>query len=255
MQTLNCDIVNWQGSIGLTGWKATEIQWANLINQNVTLTDFGGLKIDTTGNDSYNTAEKNPFNGTGKSRLTFCKDARSDYAWNNFTEVSEGAKLSVPVVAGDTVTVVCYGSSRNWGGFEKSALAAWLNGAFLTQLPIGLLNTIVPAYKKTAMGNRSYAVTGALYKVWLYSNTEVGGYTSNHPYMDEGSRYPIYTNDQSRIKKLADGTGAVCWLWERSPFIFHSSNYCSVITSGSPNSGGSASSSGGVSGGFSSGER
>lgn len=254
LQSLNCDIVNWQGSIGLNGWHDTDYQWANLINQNVTLTDFGGLKINATGNDTLNTSANNPFNGTGKARVTFCKCGANDYAYNNFTEVSEGTVISVPVVDGDTVTVVAYGQSRNWGGFANSALAAWMNGDFLKQLPFGLRNTIVDAYKKCNVGNRSYAVTGSKYTLWCLSNAEVGGYTSNHPYMDAGSKYPIFTNDASRIKRREDGAGAVYSWWERDPFVHYSSYFYFVYASGTPYSSSTAGNSYGVCAGFTSGE-
>ena len=251
LQSLGCDIVNWQGSVGLYGWATTAQQWANLINQNVTLTNFGGLKINTTGTDTLNTSTKNPFNGTGKSRVTFCKDWGND--WNNFTEVSEGTVISVPVVSGDVVTVVCYGLSRNWGGWGNSALQKWANGDFLAQLPLGLRSTIVAAYKKSNVGNRSYAVTGDTYLMWCLSNAEVGGYVNNHPYMDEGSKYPVFTNDNSRKKYLADGAGAVYGWWERDPYVYYSYYFYIVYTSGGPNHNSSAGSRYGVSLGFCSG--
>ena len=252
LQSLSCDIVNWQGSIGLYGWATEERQWANLINQSVTLTNFGGLKIDTTGTDSLNTSTNNPFNGTGKSRVTFCKDWTND--WNNFTEISEGTVISVPVVSGDVVTVVAYGTSRNWGGWDNSAMQKWANGDFLLQLPLGLRSTIVPAYKKSNVGNRSYAVTGGTYMMWCLSNAEVGGYVSNHPYMDEGSKYPVFTNDNSRKKYLTDGAGAVYGWWERDPIVTNSNNFYIVGTSGNPNNNYYAYNRIGVSLGFCSGE-
>lgn len=252
LQSLGCDIVNWQGSIGLYGWATTQTQWANLINQSVTLTNFGGLKIDTTGTDTLNTATNNPFNGTGKSRLTFCKDWTND--WNNFTEMSEGAVIRVPVISGDKVTVVCYGLSRNWGGWDNSAMCSWANGEFLDQLPFGLRSTIVAACKKSSIGNRSYVIQKGQYKMWCLSNAELGGYVSNHPYMDEGSKYPIFTNDASRIKYRQDGDGAVTYWWERSPYIYYSNTFSNCYTSGSPSSGNSAYSAFGVCLGFCSGE-
>ena len=232
MQSLGCDIVNWQGSVGLYGWATTQQQWANLINQSVTLTNFGGLKINATGTDTLNTATNNPFNGTGKSRLTFCKDWGND--WNNFTEVSEGTVISVPVVAGDVVTVVAHGSSRNWGGWDNSAMKKWANGDFLDQLPLGLRCSIVPTMKKSSVGNRSYAMQTGLYTMWLFSNAEIGGYTTNSPYKDEGSKYPVFTDNNSRIKKLADGAGAATSWWERSPSIIGASSFMYCLSSGYP---------------------
>ena len=233
LQDAGCDIVNWQGSVGLYGWATTAQQWATLTNQNVTFTNFGGIKINTTGNDSLNTAAKNPYNGNGKSRITFCKDWGND--WNNFTEMSEGTIISVPVVAGDVVTVVCYGQSRNWGGWDASEMKRWVNGDFLLQLPLGLRCTIVPACKKSSVGNRSYAIQKGLYTMWLFSNAELGGYTTSSPYKDEGTKYPLFTNDNSRKKYLADGAGASTYWWERDPHVGISSSFVFCHTSGYPN--------------------
>ncbi len=158
--------------------------------------------------------------------------------WNNFTELSEGAVISVPVVAGDTVTVVCYGYSRNWGGWENTAMKTWANseegGGFIEQLPSGTFNTIIPAWKKSSWGNRGYAIRRGQYMMWLLSNSELNGYTKYSPYQDEGTQYPIFTDNASRIKYLADGAGAVALWWERSPIIDHSNHFYYVNTGGNP---------------------
>ena len=252
LSSLNCDIVNWQGSIGLMGWATTQIQWATRSNHVDVLSDFGGLKIDTTGTDTLNTSVKNPFNGTGKSRVTYMKDWTN--SWNNFTEVSEGCVISVPVAAGDVVIVNCYGLSRNWGGWDKSALCAWANGDFLDLLPLGLRSTIVAACKKSSVGNRSYAIQKGLYKTWCLSNAEVGGYTANSPFKDEGTQYPPFVSNASRIKYLEDGAGDVYYWWERSPNINNSYYFYHVSTSGYPYNGSNAYNADGVCLGFCSGE-
>ncbi|MBR3740893.1 MAG: hypothetical protein IKN04_10640, partial [Clostridia bacterium] len=252
LQSLNLDVVNWQGSVGLNGWGTVEQEWCYYINKNETFSTFGGLKINATGTDTLNTAAKNPVNGTGKSRLTFCKDKAND--WNNFTEISEGTVISVPVVTGDVVTVVAYGVSRNWGGWDNSAMKKWANGDFLAQLPLGLRSTIVAAYKKSSVGNRSYAIQGGTYLMWCLSNSEIGGYVSNHPYMDEGSKYPIFTDNNSRIKKLADGAGAATTWWERSPIIHFANYFMYCISSGGPYGSSGANNAYGVCLGFCSGE-
>ena len=252
LQSLNLDVVNWQGSVGLNGWGTVEQEWCYYINKNETFSTFGGLKINATGTDTLNTAAKNPFNGTGKSRLTFCKDKAND--WNNFTEISEGTVISVPVVTGDVVTVVAYGLSRNWGGWDNCAMKKWANGDFLAQLPLGLRSTIVAAYKKSSVGNRSYAIQGGTYLMWCLSNSEIGGYVSNHPYMDEGSKYPIFTENNSRIKKLADGAGAATGWWERDPSVSNAYGFMLCNSSGYPGSNGNAYNAYGVCLGFCSGE-
>ena len=251
LSSLSCPIKNWQGTVQ-AGWSTAQLQFATLTGQSVTLSDFGGIKINTTGTDSWNTAEKNLFDGTGISRLTYYKDWAND--WNNFSEMSMGTVISIPVIQGDVVTVAAYGQSRNWGGWDRSALCTWANGDFAAMLPIGLYNTIVAAYKKSTVGNRSCVIQGGLYRCWCLSNAEVGGYTTSHPYMDEGRKYPIFTNDASRVKYRADGTGAVSGWWERSPIVANSSYFGYVYTSGYPHYNNYAHYSHGVCLGFCSGE-
>ena len=223
LQSLSCDIVDYRGQIGLYGWATTAQQWSYLINQNVTLTNFGGLKIDTTGTDTMNTATGNPYNGTGKSRIAFMSDWGNQY--NNLTEMSEGTVISVPVVSGDVVTVVCHGEGRNWGGWDKSDLKAWANGELLTNLmPAGLAGTITPACKRSNVGMRSYAITKGLSSLWCFSRIEMGNDTTVAPYKDEGSPYPMFTTAADRIRYLADGSGAATSWWGRGPYgssVYH----------------------------------
>ena len=233
LQNAGVNIVNADGAVQ-TGWSATQYTWAFLINQSKTFSDFGGIKFDATGTDNLNVAANNGYNGNGKSRIVYCSD--HTYDWNNFLEVSQGAVISVPVVEGDSVTVKAYGKSRNAGGYERTRMAKWANGEFLEQLPIGLLNTIIPVYKTTSIGNRSFTVSGKQYKMWQASYIEMGSNVTTYPFVQEGTRYPIFTNDASRIKYLADGTGAVCYWWERSPYRYYSINFYNVNTSGFPGS-------------------
>ena len=233
------------------GWGSSARQQARLQNASYTFEDFGGIVFDATGTDTLNTAAINPVNGTGKARIAYHSDYEN--SWNCFTEVSEGAVISVPVVEGDVVRVAAFGQSRNAGGWDESRMCNWANNTFPAQLPIGLFNTIAPACKKSSIGNRSYAIRKGLYKLWCLSNSEVNGQTGTHPYSDEGTRYPIFSNDASRIKYRADGTGAVNYWWERSPYVTYSGYFCLVYASGGPNGGNNASSSNGVCLGFASG--
>lgn len=230
LQTAGIEIVNADGKVQ-TGWNATQLTWAYFINQEHTFTDFGGIKFKATGEDRLNTAENNGFNGSGVSRIVFMADFT--YGWNNFVEMSENAVISVPVTAGDTITVKAYSLSRNYGAFDGSQLGAWAESTFLDLLPIGVLNTIIPVFKKSSIGNRSYTVQGSKRKAWTVSYTELCGSTA-YPYVQEGKRYPIFTNDPSRVKYLADGTGAVCYWWERSPNRGFSYYFYYVHTSGYP---------------------
>lgn len=229
LQSAGVDVLNDTG-VKQDDWSKTQITWSYFIGQSKTFSDFGGIKFDTTGTDDLNTAERNALNGDGKSRITFCADYSND--WNNFTEMSQNAVISVPVKAGDTVTVKAYGLSRNAGGYERTRMAKWANSTeFTDQLPVGLLNTLLPVFKESSIGNRSYTVTGKQYTFWQASLTELDG-TSSNPYSREGTRYPLFTDNASRVKYLADGTGAVCRWWERSPHRSYSGGFYGVGTNG-----------------------
>lgn len=214
------------------GYQSTTQLWVNLTGRQCVLAEFGGIKLDATGVDTLNTAQNNQFNGNGVSRIVFMADWL--YDWNNFTEVSEGAIISVPVVEGDVVTVKAYGLSRNWGGWDNSALKKWANSEFLDLLPLSVRNTIIPVSKTCNLGNRSYTVKKGLSAVWTASNIEIGSNTGAYPNAQEGKKYPIFTNDASRIKSLADGAGDVCHWWERSPHRSYSSYFYGVGLAGGP---------------------
>jgi len=235
------------------GFSYDQLTWAYFINQSYTFENFGGIKFDATGVDNQITAENNSFNGSGISRIVLLADYAND--WNNFLEMSENAVISVPVVTGDVVTVKAYGYSRNWGGWDNSALCKWANADFLKLLPIAMRNTIVPVCKKFNIGNRNYTIRKGIYTAWLLSNAELKGWTTTPPYRDEGKPYPIFTNDASRIKYLANGAGAAYGWWERSPGRGSSGGFVNGNTSGSPNDSNWANNRNGVALGFCSGRR
>ena len=86
-------------------------------------------------------------------------------------------------------------------------------------------------------------------KLFLFSPVENGLRTETDVYKDEGETYPIFTDNASRIKKLANGAGSARWWWERSPIVTYSGSFCVVNSSGYANYT-NASASGGVCFGF-----
>ena len=215
-------------------WLSSQLLQGDITGEKVTFSDFGGLVIDATGEDTYNTASV-ASDGTGIARVRFYSDYSND--WNNFTEVTMGVAISVPVVVGDTVIVNAYGYSRNALGWDNSAMQKWANADFLRLMPIAVRNTLVPVCKKSSVGNRSMTIQKGMYTAWLLSNAELRGWTTTHPYMDEGTPYPIFTNDASRVKHLANGEGAAYTWWERSPGRGYSCCFMCVNTGGYPYNG------------------
>lgn len=139
-------------------------------------------------------------------------------------------------------------SDTNRGGFTGSAMYSWLNGAFYNGLPADLKAVIKSVNKKTSAGNASSTINTNAMKVFLFSNVEVFGTTDNSV-ICEGVKYPIFTNNASRIKKLSNGSGSAYYWWLRSPYASNTSGFCSVYSDGTSNWY-DASNSGGVCAGF-----
>lgn len=139
-------------------------------------------------------------------------------------------------------------SDTNRGGFTGSAMYSWLNGAFYNGLPDDLKAVIKSVNKKTSAGNASSTINTNAMKVFLFSEVEVFGST-NYSAAGEGSKYPIFTNNASRIKKLSNGSGSADWWWLRSPSAGNTNYFCRVSSDGSY-SNYSASGTGGVCAGF-----
>ena len=231
---------------------ATEINtFGTLSGSENILNDFGGIVLRTVGVDTINTAE-NSMDGNGVSRIRFYS-ARTA-ADNNFTEVTMGSVISIPVVAGDVITVNCYGSGRNYGGWPVTDLKRWMHEDMIKTLPISLVGLIIPVYKKSLMGNRSKTTVKSAEMFFPFSNSELGGSTER-PLIDEGDPYPIFTDNMSRIRKLDNGLGAADWYWERTPTPDYVYLFYGTYSNGFPSNLGYASNSLGITYGFCSGKK
>lgn len=201
-----------------------------LSGKDVTPANFGGMELDTT-------------NGA----IKYWIDTSS---WNSFavySEITGTVCIKIPVSSGDTVQINHWTFSRNMGGYERTRMREWVTGTFWDLLPMGWQNIITPAAKKTSVGNRSSDIVTTVDSVWLFSGVEVGTVTSGDIYLSEGTKYPIFPNDTSRIKKFKQGTGKAYYWWLRSPFVSISSgsnHFLLVKTYGGFSTGNAYSSSG-----------
>lgn len=140
-------------------------------------------------------------------------------------------------------------TNTNAGSFTGSAMYDWLTNTLFPALPEDLKGVIKAVDKKTSAGQTSTTILTESMKVFLFSPVETGLRTTTDVYKDEGETYPIFTDNASRIKYLANGTGSANYWWERSPHATYSTSFCSVNSGGSAN-GNSASNSYGVCFGF-----
>lgn len=139
-------------------------------------------------------------------------------------------------------------TNTNAGSFTGSAMYDWLQNTLYPALPEDLRGLIKAVDKKTSAGQQSTTIKTESMKLFLFSPIENGLRTTTAVYQDEGETYPIFTDNASRIKYLANGAGSANTWWERSPGAASSTYFCSVNSGGGAV--GSASSSYGVCFGF-----
>lgn len=126
-------------------------------------------------------------------------------------------------------------TNTNAGSFTGSALYSWLENTIFPALPEDLRSLIKPVDKKTSAGQQSTTIKTESMKLFLLSPIENGLRTTTDVYKDEGETYPIFTDNASRIKNLANGAGSAYWWWERSPAVTHSGHFCHVNSGGFAN--------------------
>lgn len=102
------------------------------------------------------------------------------------------------------------GSDTNSGGWQNSAMRSYCNGELLSLFPTELKNLIKQVNKKGYNGNTTTLQTTADY-LWLLADSETF-VTPNRP--DEGNLYPIFSDDNTRIKHVKNE--ADDW-WLRTP--------------------------------------
>ena len=127
----------------------------------------------------------------------------------------------------DLISVDCFhytsysDVSQDW---RSSTVRTWLNNTFYP----GFSNDI-----KSHITNIKYNSKSSWYtddKIILLSYNEINGATSSYYPDNEGVAYPIFTDNNSRIK-YQSGT-AYNW-WTRSRHTYRDTNVWNVITSGS----------------------
>lgn len=122
-------------------------------------------------------------------------------------------------------------SSTNVGGWESSLMRTSTIPTLYGKLPGDLQAVITDVYKYTSAGNKSTDITTTVDNLFLFSEVEVDG-TTTAVYADEGSIYPIFSNQSSRVKYLSNGTGSSNVWWLRSPYAGSAYSFRCVYNSG-----------------------
>ena len=135
-------------------------------------------------------------------------------------------------------------SDTNVGGFPASALYDYLNGTILNGLPSDLRSALKTTYKWYGTGNNTTNGQWHGCKVWIPLEYEMFGTTTYSPATEHSTgnarKYPIFTDNTSRVKKLNNGSGQANWYWEASPNASHAAGFCLVGSNGGANLGGAS---------------
>jgi hypothetical protein len=126
-------------------------------------------------------------------------------------------------------------ADTNANSFAGSELCGWLNLYVFDALPAGLRAVIKQTNKRTSVGEASSTIRTDLMSLFLFSEAECSFFTV-YSYPGEGSRYPIFTDNASRVKRTQSGSSGVNW-WFRSPAAFvvppsNLHNFCRVTNDG-----------------------
>ena len=128
-------------------------------------------------------------------------------------------------------------SNTNVGGFPASALYDYLNGTILNGLPSDLRSALKTTYKWYGTGNNTTNGQWHGCKVWIPLEYEMFGTTTYSPATEHDTgnarKYPIFTDNTSRVKKLNNGSDSAKWYWEASPYASDTAYVCIVSSNGS----------------------
>lgn len=112
-------------------------------------------------------------------------------------------------------------ANRNGGGFPSMPLRTTLNVTIFYALPSELKAVIQTAYKAYGKGNSSNDAAWAGMNLWVPLAWELFDDPSYAPTgeRDTGNarKYPIFTDDASRVKKMSNGTGDAYMYYTATP--------------------------------------
>lgn len=131
-----------------------------------------------------------------------------------------------------TNTYTMNGTDINTGGWWSSIMRTSTIQTLLSQLPSDLQAVIKPVAKRGTAGDGSTTIQTTIDKLWLFSCKELGLETTTAGYVNEGDTYPLYDDNDSRIKYLSNGSGVANAYWTRSPVTGNSTTFRVVSVTG-----------------------
>lgn len=119
-------------------------------------------------------------------------------------------------------------SGTTVGGWTNSNFRTSTLPSILSNFPDEWQNIMTTAQKKTAQDSTSATIVASDDKAWLLSQIELTG-ANSQSYAGEGTLYPIFTDNASRIKRVNNVANNY---WTRSPASGYNSDFCYVASDG-----------------------
>lgn len=187
----------------------------------------------------YEVGETKDITLTGIGTMTLqIADFDHDYLSGN----TSANKAAITLITKDLLpdTKKMNATNTNVGGFPASALYDYLNDTIYAALPEDLKSLVVPIYKWYGTGNNTTKGQWHGCKVWVPLEYELFGDETYAPTTEHTTgnarKYPIFTDNASRIKRMNNGSGDAQWYWTASPYAITATAFCIVHNSGSANS-------------------
>lgn len=150
----------------------------------------------------------------------------------NHDTYSDGVTAPVTLVMKNCLnaTAKMNNSDTNSGGYPASAMKTYVETNIYNKLPSDLKAIVAPVKKKCyTTYNSASSLSEANYNVWLLAEAEVFDSVSYTIGNGEGTKYPIFTDNASRVKKV---NGSAGYWWLRSASSSASTSFVCVTSGG-----------------------
>ena len=126
-------------------------------------------------------------------------------------------------------------SDTNSGGWNNCVMKKTVMNNIYNSIPVEIRNHIKEVNTYANSGGNGSSSQGLLSKdkVFLPGLTECDNSWSSQNRTETGQKkFPIFSDNNSRIKKLSNGSGSANWWWTRSPYYSNASRFCSFYGTG-----------------------
>lgn len=150
----------------------------------------------------------------------------------NHDTYSDGVTAPVTFVMKNCLNATAKMNSgdTNTGGYPASAMKTYVETNIYNKLPSDLKAIVAPVKKKCyTTYNQATSLSEANYNVWLLAEAEVFDSVSYTIGNGEGTKYPIFTDNVNRVKKV---NGSANYWWLRSAYSNSTASFISVNSGG-----------------------